>query len=392
MPDKHVYQTLKTEFEHELFDNVLPFWERYSPDKEHGGYFNHLDRDGAVYDTTKNVWLQARQVWMFSKLYNAVEQRPEWLEIATTGIEFLQKYAVREDGLLYFALAADGQPIYRQRKIYSECFYAMALAEYARATQKPDFAQESRSVFKMIMAMIEQPEKTGRPILPGAPDLQTLGIPMIMLNLIEEIAADDYSDFQEQIDFCIERVKQHFIDGKVYENVTPDGQIAAETAAGRLLLPGHAIEAGWFLLHWAEKLNNPELRTLCFAIIRNMFEIGWDEEHGGIFYFLDAEGYSPVQLEWDMKLWWPICEAMYAFLLLYSLEKDESDWQKFVQIKEYAFSHFSDPEYGEWYGYLNRRGEVTHRFKGGAYKGCFHVPRALWLCWQLLEKLETETQ
>lgn len=84
MPKPHEIQSLKVEFEDELFESVLPFWERHSPDREHGGYFNHLDYDGKVYDPTKNVWLQARQVWLFSKLFNEVEKNPNWLELAGT--------------------------------------------------------------------------------------------------------------------------------------------------------------------------------------------------------------------------------------------------------------------------------------------------------------------
>ena len=115
--------------------------------------------------------------------------------------------------------------------------------------------------------------------------------------------------------------------------------------------------------------------------------MGWDAEHGGLLYFLDAEGRAPIQLEWDMKLWWPHCEALVALLMLYTLERDPADWERFMRVKDYAFAHFPDPAHGEWFGYLNRRGEVTHTFKGGPYKGCFHVPRALWLCWRLLDQL-----
>lgn len=391
MPESQEIAALKAEFEDELFESVVPFWEKYSPDRLHGGYFNHLDRDGTVYDPTKNVWLQARQVWLFSKLYNDVEQKSNWLELAKLGINFLRKYAVTPTGQVYFSLTADGKPIYRQRKIFSECFYAMALAEYGRAVDDPTLIQEARKVFELIWEMVQHPEKAGRPILTETPPLQPLAVPMILLNLIEEIAGDDFDDYREQVDFCIARIPQHFVDGKMVEYIGPNGQLMPESAQGRLLNPGHDIEAGWFLLHWAERLNDSALCTLSFDIIRQSFDIGWDTEQGGLVYFLDSEGFSPLQLEWDMKLWWPHCEAMYAFLLLYSQENDPSDWEKFIQVKEYAFSHFSDPEHGEWFGYLNRRGEVTHRFKGGPYKGCFHVPRALWMCWRLLQKLEAES-
>ena len=109
---------------------------------------------------------------------------------------------------------------------------------------------------------------------------------------------------------------------------------------------------------------------------------------GGLSYFLDAEGYPPTKLEWFMKLWWPHTEALYAHLLNYALTGREEDWAAFEQVHDYAFEHFSDPEHGGWFGYLDRQGHVTHKCKGAPYKGCFHVPRGLFLCWRLLQRLQ----
>ena len=78
-------------YRRELTGNVIPFWEKYSLDREQGGYFTCLDRKGKVYDTDKFVWLQARQVWLFSMLYNRLDKKSEWLEIAALGSSFLQK-------------------------------------------------------------------------------------------------------------------------------------------------------------------------------------------------------------------------------------------------------------------------------------------------------------
>ena len=50
------------------------------------------------------------------------------------------------------------------------------------------------------------------------------------------------------------------------------------------------------------------------------------------------------------------------------------------------WTHFKDPKYPEWFGYLNRRGEVLLPLKGGKWKGCFHVPRGLYQIWQILEQ------
>ena len=74
----------------------------------------------------------------------------------------------------------------------------------------------------------------------------------------------------------------------------------------------------------------------------------------------------------------------------YQLTGDEKCLEWFEKVHDYTWSHFKDSEYPEWFGYLNRRGEVLLPLKGGKWKGCFHVPRGLYQCWNILEQLELE--
>ena len=128
---------------------------------------------------------------------------------------------------------------------------------------------------------------------------------------------------------------------------------------------------------------------MAFNMIEWSFEIGWDKDYGGLYYFLDSAGRSPPFLEWNMKLWWPHCEAMIAYSMIFKETRSEEAWNKFKTVTEYSLKHFSDAlgGHGEWFGYCDRRGEVTHRFKGGPYKGCFHVPRALFMVINVLKSM-----
>ncbi|HAE37447.1 MAG TPA: N-acylglucosamine 2-epimerase [Candidatus Riflebacteria bacterium] len=390
-PDRAIITGLRRKFEQELFESVIPFWEKHSPDSENGGFFNCLDRDGHVYETTKHIWLQARQVFMFSKLYRAVEERPAWLEMARSGMSFLRSHAFRDDGRVFFSVTADGKPVSLQRKIFSECFYIMALAEYGRAANDRACLSEAQEEFARVWKWAFDWRQVGRPVFEGETASQNLAVPMILLNLIEVLADGDVRQYQHEIDDCIRRMLLHVDCGKeiVFENVAPDGSFI-NSCAGRHLNPGHAIEAGWFLQHWAQRLGREDLSSTAVNMVRWSHDLGWDKEWGGLYYFLDCNGYSPTQLEWNMKLWWPHCEALYGHLLNYSITRSPADWLRFMATEAYTFSHFPDPVHGEWYGYLDRTGAVTHRFKGGPYKGCFHVPRALWLCWTLLQRLEND--
>ena len=193
------------------------------------------------------------------------------------------------------------------------------------------------------------------------------------------------------LDACVSEVMNLFVDQKrrlIYEHVSPDGS-HPDCFEGRLIIPGHGVEAMWFVMDVAERRGDRELIDRAAEATLWMLEFGWDSEHGGIFYFMDAEGRPPEKLEWDQKLWWVHNEALVALAKGYRLTRRRELWDWYGRIHDYAWQRFPDPEHGEWWGYLNRRGEVFVPAKGGKWKGCFHVPRAMWLCWREFEKIAT---
>jgi N-acylglucosamine 2-epimerase len=376
-------------FREELYQRVLPFWMNHSLDRECGGYFNCLDREGKVYDTTKYMWLQSRQLWMLSRLYNTVEKNPDWLEAARLGYDFIAAHGQSPEGRVYFSLDRQGRPKFIQRKVFAECFYIMALAEYSRAVGRPELKEEAVRMFRQVLRWVEDPSLLGRPVLEGSLPVSELAVPMIILALVDAIADEsERAAYESLIEKCLSEIRLHVRPELklVLENVAPDGSLL-QSAQGRLVNPGHSIETGWFVLEEGLKRRDDSAKSLGLQMIDWSFERGWDKQHGGLYYFLDAEGLPPLQLEWFMKLWWPHCEATYAMLLAFSVTGENRYAERFEQVADYAFRHLSDPEHGEWYGYLDRRGSPTHTLKGGPYKGCFHVPRFLWLSVRLLEKM-----
>ena len=80
---------------------------------------------------------------------------------------------------------------------------------------------------------------------------------------------------------------------------------------------------------------------------------------------------------------------MICFLKGRELTGSEACWEWFEKIHHYTWNHFRDKKNGgEWYGYLNRSGEVLLPLKGGKWKGCFHVPRALLLLYEISKRLK----
>lgn len=374
----------------ELLENVLPFWLEHSVDREYGGYFTCLDRDGRVFDTDKFVWLQAREVWLFAVMYNKVEKRREWLECALAGAEFLKKYG--HDGNLnwYFSLTREGKPLVEPYNIFSYTFAAMAFGQLSLATGSEEYEKIAMDTYNIILSKSENPKGKWNKIHPGSRDMKNFALPMIMCNLSLELSHLLPSELLDRtVENCIHEVMDVFYRpelGLVVENVATDNSMV-DSFDGRHMNPGHSIEAMWFIMDLGVKLSRPELVEKAVDIALKMVEYGWDEKYGGIFYFMDLKGNPPQELEWDQKLWWVHIETLIAMIKGYALTGNRKCLEWFEKVDEYTWSHFKDREYPEWFGYLNRQGEPLLSLKGGKWKGCFHVPRGLFQCWKILENL-----
>ena len=391
MPTPHDRESLTALYRDTLLDNIVPFWLKNGLDSKHGGIMTCLDRDGSLVDDDKSVWFQGRAGWLFATLYNDVEPREEWLDAAQSCVNFIENHCIDTDGRLYFQVTRDGHPIRKRRYVYSEAFAAIAHAAMYRATAQEKHKLRARELFDIYLDWSFTPGKMPskfadtRPMIGLAPRMIAIVTAQeLRKNLIDH-------NLDPLIDQTIREIGQYFMHPEleaVLESVAPDGSFVNH-ADGRILNPGHALECAWFILEESRLRGGiPEYTKMGLTILDWMWKWGWDETHGGILYFRDVLN-KPVQEYWhDMKFWWPHNEAIIATLLAFNLtgEPKYAEWHRAVH--DWSFRHFSDPEHGEWYGYLHRDGSVSQPSKGTLWKGPFHLPRMLLQCWQIMERLE----
>ena len=381
----------------------VDFWLKYGMDKEHGGVYTCIDRTGKIYSTDKSVWMQGRCGWIFAFLCANYGKRPEWLEASRSCLDFLEEHCVNHEagGRLYFTVTGDGKPLRQRRYCHSENFYTMANAEYYALTG--DTVRIERAlraydmVYKLNHGLIKDPTGLGPKTIPETRQSRAFGDPMIYLNVTSIMRRCDPENkdlYDARAKECVEDIiKYHYKPELkcVLETVGVDGSLQTDTTAGRVVNPGHDIEGSWFMQEQANYEGDMALSETAQTIFNNAIEAGWDQEYGGLLYFIDCMGCPPEAYEHDMKLWWPHNEILIASMMFYRDTGDEKYLDWFYKTAQYAKDHFADPQYGEWYGYLRREGLPTMpACKGSTFKGPFHVPRSLIMVDKMMDQVEAK--
>ena len=217
---------------------------------------------------------------------------------------------------------------------------------------------------------------------------------MIILNVtgvLLRVDGERKALYEERAKACVDEIFKYHVHPElkcVLENVDVDGSARLNYTEGRTVNPGHDIEGVWFLLEHAQRTGDKELVKKAAEIFDWAIEAGWDNEYGGLLYFTDCLKKPPEAYAPDMKPWWPHNEIPLASLMLYRDTGDEKYLNWFDKTLAYCKEHFSDPEFGEWYGYLRRDGLPTMpSTRGSTCTGPFHLPRCLIMCATMLGQM-----
>jgi N-acylglucosamine 2-epimerase len=292
---------------------------------------------------------------------------------------------------MYFRVTRDGKPLVERRYYFSEAFAVMGYVEYYKATGLEESKRRAIDLYQKMVYYYTTPGVFPAKVNPKTRKNRGHSIVMIMMNVsqcMREI--DDNPLYDEIIEKSLDTILNVFIkpeEKALFETVGEHGE-RLNTPDGRFINPGHSMETAWFVMKEAIHRKDRKVMEQAIQVLEWSLERGWDEEKGGIFYFVDVENKPVLSLEWDMKLFWVHCEAMIALAFAHWFTGDDKYMVWLDRIKEYAFKYFPDEGHPEWFGHLHRDGTPISYIKGSDWKGPFHNVRAFMLLTQLFESME----
>jgi len=332
---------LRRRYHDELFENLLPFWNRHGIDHEYGGVMHSLDYDGTVVATNKLSWFQGRAIWIYSFLYNHFEPDPAYLEIARKTKDFLLKNAPQPDGWWAEEFSREGKVTRPFRgDLYGMYFAAEGLQEYAWAANDGHARDLAFTLMRTLHHRIEQPEF--QCIGTDVPGRRTQGLWMVNLNIARQMQGRwPDPEMQALLDQALDAVLNRHYNPEIGLNnevLNYDFGRPADHAAK--CQPGHSVETLWMIAEEALRRGDHALWDTCAQRIRKHLDVGWDHVFGGLSEWVNVDQggyrwpeYTPVGTDlvfrftgefFYLKPLWALHEIVVATLLI--LEQTGAAW------------------------------------------------------------------
>lgn len=383
----------------ELLCETIPFWENRVVDREYPGYLNCFDRRGCLYDDRKPGWFVGRTMYTFAALYNTIERREEWLDIARTGRAFMDGGFYAGGGRFRQMMSREGRVLKGTVSIFTDHFAVKGLYEYVKACPEEERQKEKESAGRLSDALfrnVEDPKVLASENIP--PGFQKHAVNFMTLLVALESRDLFGQRYGEILKKCVEKSLYEFASDAYeapFEYIGTDGKPKPE-GEGRLIDPGHTMEAMWFSMKAGKKCGNTEYGRRAVRILDWVIDRCYDEEYGGFYQHVDLDGaleerfrtndYAGIPAAWDDKIWWVQAECLYALAMSALDHENERHYAYFLKMYDYIQTYLRDKEYGEWYSILKRDGTVRSDYKGFELKGPYHVPRCLMQLAVLIEE------
>ena len=336
-------EELRDVYRADLYDDFLPFIDRYVVDHELGGFMCNAGRDGNRISDTKRTWFLGRGIWTYAFLYRHLSSNPEHLDVARKAVEFtLATRSVGED-LWAENFTRDGQPIGGpDSEIYSDLFVAIGLAQYAAAAEDIQYWKIAKEIALNCVCIYDRDGYgASGPVgdLPAMRARRILGHWMILLWLstqMLQIRPD--SEIEALASRCVDAIMNHHHNpdfGLINEYINHDLSRPDNGWAG-YVCTGHAIETLWMVMAEAQRRGDDDLFEQAADRFGRHVDVAWDDVYGGCLHTVrDVEANV-----WDLaKYTWVQEEVLTGTLML--IEHRDSAWAReaFGRTFDYVKKH-----------------------------------------------------
>lgn len=440
--DKAFYDSVRQE----LVNDILPYWEKYARDSKSGGFYSVIDNNNVQSDSSggRSIVMASRYLWTYSKAARLLKD-DHYLEMADYAFDAINRdYFDKEYGGFFWSVNKDGTPCVSKKQVYGEAFAIYGISEYAAAVRElraKRAESEARSSIIMgralaVFTMLEHHARDCQgllcnPCLRSNPRGYDEGKREIASQATEEgriamtgfggyieALAQDWSPTadlklsEKDIDCAksmntnlhvleaytalhknlavvhpkddalrslIRDALRDLIRVMIKHIVLSDGHLGVYfnmdwSRIGSEISFGHDIEASWLLQEAAEEAGDEalieEVRPAAIRIAEVSLREGYDKDTGG-FDNTMIDGHKDTT-----RVWWNQGEAINGFYYAYLMTGKKEFADAMQNVWHWIMDKQRDKQNGEWYQEVSKDGIPNLSLpKGGNWKTAYHNAR-----------------
>lgn len=415
---------LSDEIEHVMKAELIDVWYPLAVDTL-GGFLSDFSYDFKPKgEQQKMIVTQSRHVWTNSKAMQIYPENPTYRKCADHGFRFLRDVMWdKEYGGFYTLVDRNGKVInssLHDKTAYGNSFGIYALSAYYMATKDTAALNLAKKAFLWLEKHSHDAVHKGyfqHMNRDGSVVVRTIAVP--------STGETGYKDQNSSIHLleAFTELYQVWPDPLVHERlkemlflirdtiVTPKGYLALfflpdwtpvsfrDSSQATVMKHhnldhvsfGHDVETAYLMLeasHIAELTNDTTTSRIAKKMVDHSLDFGWDDTNGGFYdggyYFKDS---TSLTVTMKTKNWWTQAEGLNTLLMMADLyPSDKRDYySKFEKMWGYMDKNILDHNYGGWYaGGIDLEPELKTALKGHMWKSTYHEFRSLSNCVQRL--------
>lgn len=348
-------KAMQAQYRKDLFEDYLPFHEKFVVDRKFGGFHCTVKPDGELVSPEKTAWFEGRGTWVFSFLYNHFGREQKYLDIAAGSMKLIEKSRPKDPEEFWpKAILRDGTPAGPpDTEVYSDLFIAEGMAEFSRASRDPRYWQDAKQIVLRCVRRFDRPDyhpAIGKTYLgPDArpfPGARVLGVWMVLIRAATQMLRDRPDpELQKVADRCVDAILNHHYNPRfrLLNELINHDMSRPRNEYERLVYAGHAVETLWMVMDEAVRRRDTALFDRAAALFRRHCEVSQDRVYGGLFRNLrdvDAN-------DWTMdKTLFPHQEALIGSLMM--IEQTGDGWANefYTSIERYSRDRFPMKDIG----------------------------------------------
>jgi cellobiose epimerase len=409
----------------QVLNDEFRLWYPLSIDTSFGGFFSDIDYqwklDGRQ---NKMIVTQSRHVWSTANAGIFYQKDNTLRNVAGHGVQFLEnKMWDKEFGGFFNLVSREGEPLKEVGEIiktaYGNAFAIYGLAAYYRASGDTAALKLAQETFWWLEKHSYDPynggyfqfmSPNGIPFTEGykasPPKDQNSSIHILeCFTELYKVWPD--STLKERLFLMLRLVRDIITTDKGYMVLffqgdwTPISYRDSNAAAREKNYEfdhvsfGHDVETAYLMLEASEALgmkNDSVTLEVAKKMVDHTLRNGWDKERRGIYdggyYFQGEEKTTIVR---NTKEWWSQVEALNSFLMMSDLfpNDEQQYYEKFCIQWNYCKKYLIDKEHGGWYwSGVDIVPNMKYSPKSSIWKCNYHTSRALINC---INRIKSQT-